>query len=260
MRIITFASGSSGNCALISLGGAHILIDAGISCRRIREQLALNGLGTEDLSAILITHEHADHIGGLATMVKRCAAPVCAPRAVASALLRCVPGVEAVLRVVPVGETFRLGGVGIRAFHTPHDTPESVGWRLTGESGETFALATDMGCVTEEIREGLSGADAVMIEANHDADMLRTGPYPYPLKKRILSDHGHLSNESCASLAALLAEQGTRCIILGHLSRENNTPQKAFRAVASALEGTGARLYVAPAAEKLTVELEEALC
>ena len=149
-----------------------------------------------------------------------------------------------------------MDGVTLRAFHTPHDTEESVGWRVSG-AGETFALATDMGHVTEEIRDGLLGARVALIEANHDVDMLKNGPYPFPLKKRILSDHGHLSNDDCAALAALLAEHGTKCIVLGHLSRENNTPRRAFDTVNAALSGQNAQLYVAPAAERLTLELEK---
>ena len=256
MRITTFASGSSGNCALVSLNGAHFLIDAGISFKRIKEHLALSGLVPEALSAVLITHEHSDHISGLATLSKRCAVPVCAPRTVANRLRYAVPDVEPILREAPVGEAFTLDGVTVRAFHTPHDTDESVGWRLSAADG-TFALATDMGRVTEEIEDGLRGADAVVIEANHDIDMLRAGPYPFHLKKRILSDRGHLSNEGCAALAAYLAENGTEYIVLGHLSRENNTPERAFRAVSAALEGTNAQLYVAPASERLTLELEK---
>ena len=255
MRIVTFASGSSGNCTLVSLGGTHFLIDAGISWRRITEHLALSGLAPADLSAVLITHEHSDHISGLATMVKRSTVPVCAPRTVAGALRRCVPGIESCLRVVPAGEEAEIGGVTVLPFRTPHDTEESVGWRLSCPE-ETFALATDMGAVTEEIAAGLLGADAVLIEANHDVDMLRTGPYPFPLKRRILSDHGHLSNDGCAALAAMLADHGTKYVILGHLSRENNTPRRAFDTVRAALDGKNTQLYVAPATERLTLEIK----
>ena len=261
MRIITFASGSSGNCVLVSMGESHILLDAGISFKRIKDQLSLSGLTPGELSAVLITHEHSDHISGLGTMVKRCAVPVFAPRTVANHLRAAVPGIEHALCELPVGEDSRVGSVAVRAFHTPHDTPESVGYRLSA-GGETFALATDMGEATEEIKAGLLGADAVLIESNHDVDMLRMGPYPAALKRRILSEHGHLSNENCAALAARLAESGTRYIILGHLSRENNTPSLAYRTVSAALEGFhgGVQLCVAPASERLTVEAEAAVC
>ena len=255
MRVTCFASGSSGNCALLSAGGSHILLDAGISFRRIRENLALSGLAPEALSAILITHEHSDHIGGLASLVKRCEIPVCAPRTVAGHLHRTVAGVEKCLRVLPE-ETVEMDSFRLRWFHTPHDTEESVGWRIESDEG-CFALATDMGCVTEEIRAGLSGADVVLIEANHDEEMLRCGPYPAALKRRILSDHGHLSNEACGALAAYLADRGTKQIILGHLSRENNPPEQAFRAVKAALGDRDTGLFVAPPAERLTLEYEK---
>ena len=234
MRVVTFASGSSGNCTLVSLGRAHFLIDAGISWRRIREQLSLSGVKPEALSAVLITHEHTDHISGLATMSRRCDAPVLAPRTVANRLRGKIPDVAERLREFPVGQRVEIDGVTVLAFHTPHDTDESVGWRLEADEG-CFALATDMGEVTPEIREGLAGADCALIEANHDPELLRYGPYPYALKRRILSTHGHLSNPECAALAVFLAENGTRDLILGHLSRENNVPALAWQTVAEAL-------------------------
>lgn len=252
MRLTTFASGSTGNCALLTMDGVHILLDAGISCRRICEHLSLSGVRSEDLAAILITHEHSDHIAGLATLLKRCAAPVCAPRAVAGSLDRTVAGVAARLRVVNPGEPFSLGGLSLRCFSTSHDTAQSVGWRVEGE--HSFALATDTGCVTPEVEAGLLGAEAVLIEANHDVDMLLSGPYPWHLKRRILSERGHLSNADCAALAVRLAESGTRQILLGHLSRENNSPARAFGTVAAALGGRAA-LYVAPAEDRFTLEV-----
>ena len=252
MRLVTFASGSSGNCALLSLDGVHLLLDAGISFRRIRAELARSGLAPEDLTAVLITHEHTDHIAGLATLTKCCAAPVCAPRIVARQLERTVAGAAARLRVFAPGVPETLAGLRVACFPTSHDTAQSVGWRVEGSA--VFALATDTGCVTPEMRSALSGADCVLLEANHDLDMLRTGPYPVYLKRRILSPRGHLSNADCAALAAELAQSGTRQIVLGHLSRENNTPALAYRAVQAALAGTPAALCVAPADTRLTVE------
>ena len=253
MRLTTFASGSSGNCALLSMDGVHILLDAGISCRRICEHLRLTGINCEDLAAILITHEHSDHIAGLATLAKRCAAPICAPRAVAGYLDRTIAGVSLRLRVTAPEEHLRFGAVTVRCFRTSHDSAESVGWRADGPSG-SFALATDSGCVTPEMREGLRGARCVLIEANHDVDMLLSGPYPPYLKRRILSERGHLSNDDCAALAADLAREGTRQILLGHLSRENNSPARALQTVSAALSDSGAAVYVAPADGRITLE------
>ena len=185
--------------------------------------------------------------------------PVYAPRTVAARLSGMLPEIDGCLRVIPVGESFLLGSLFVRAFHTLHDTDESVGYRIRGEA--EFALATDMGCVTEEIVQGLRGADTVLIESNHDEQMLRYGGYPIYLKRRILSDRGHLSNANCALLARTLAESGTSRIVLGHLSRENNKPELALAASRAALEGTGAWLCCAPVSGCLTVPVERrALC
>jgi len=159
------------------------------------------------------------------------------------------------MHVIPTGERFRIGGLGIRAFHTPHDTDESVGYRVEGNG--VFALATDMGHVTDEIFDGLLGADTVLIESNHDPDMLYDGPYPAQLKRRVLSDHGHLSNGDCAALAARLVENGTQTVILGHISRENNRPELAMETTGLLLRGSGARLYCAPPWGCLSVEVKE---
>ena len=253
MRLITFASGSGGNCALLTLDGVHLLLDAGISWRRICAELERSGIRPEELAAVLITHEHSDHIAGLGTLVRHCSAPICAPRIVARHLERTVAGAAARLRVCEPGTPETVGMLRVYCFPTSHDTDESVGWRVEGSA--VFALATDTGCVTPEIEAGLRGADAVLIEANHDPEMLRTGPYPVYLKRRILSARGHLSNDDCAALAATLARSGTRQIVLGHLSRENNTPALAYRAVHDALAGTQAHLCVAPADDRMTVEV-----
>lgn len=256
MRLTTFASGSSGNCALLQCGGTSLLLDAGISFRRIRDALAVSGLTIADLSAVLVTHEHSDHISGIATMLRHSGVPFFAPRTVLRRLCAASAGVEARMHPVAPGKSFNVGEVRVTPFATPHDTAESVGWRVEGDG--VFGLATDLGCVTDEIFAGLAGADAVLIEANHDVDMLRAGPYPAALKRRILSDHGHLSNERCGELAAYLSDRGTQYIVLGHLSRENNTPDRAYRAVADALAGRDARLYTAPADGRFTVEFGRA--
>ena len=244
MEIRVFASGSSGNCLLLSSGRSHILIDAGISKRRIEQSLAQSGLSMREIGGVLITHEHSDHISGLKMLMKYYAIPVYAPRTVANRLRGCLPEAEPVLHVIPVNEPFEIGDLSVTAFHTPHDTDESVGYRVEGQG--VFALATDMGHVTEEVFDALSGADTVLIESNHDEEMLRYGPYPVYLKRRILSDSGHLSNACCAQLARKLALGGTKQIILGHLSRENNTPAIAMHAARESTAGLPVELYCAP--------------
>ena len=256
MQVSVFASGSSGNCLLLSSGDTNILIDAGISMRRVLSALAQTGHTVQDIGGVLITHEHSDHISGLAMLCKHHRLPIYAPHTVASRLSGQLPMLEGCLRLAPVGENFAVGGLVVRSFHTPHDTDESVGYRVEGDG--VFALATDMGCVTEEVRAGLLGADTVLIEANHDEEMLRYGPYPVYLKRRILSDRGHLSNDSCAALARQLAESGTKRIILGHLSRENNTPERAMAAARQALLGTETELYCAPVSGCLQLSVGKA--
>lgn len=231
------------------------MIDAGISMKRIRENLSLSGLSPESLSGILITHEHSDHINGLEMMIKYHATPVYAPETLAGNLRSAVRGIGQYLRVIPVGESFELGNMNVTAFHTPHDTDESVGYRM--EQGCALGFATDMGCVTDEVLDALCGCEAVLIEANHDTDMLMQGPYPPCLKRRILSPHGHLSNDDCARLALTLAESGTKYIVLGHLSRENNTPDLACKTVRMALGDRDTYLATAPMAGRLTVCVEE---
>ena len=258
MTIRIFASGSSGNCLLLSSGGTHILIDAGISMRRVKSALACAGLTIQDIGGVLITHEHSDHISGLKMLLKYYALPLYAPHTVAARLCGMLPDAVDCMHVIPVGESFRVGSLQVRAFHTPHDTDESVGYRVEGEG--CFAMATDMGHVSQEVVEGLLGADIALIESNHDLEMLRNGGYPFYLKRRILSARGHLSNADCALLARQLAESGTGAIALGHLSRENNRPELALRETAAALEGLETRLCCAPADGLLCLETEAVPC
>lgn len=257
MQVHVFASGSSGNCLLVEDRDSRILIDAGISKRRVDAALHSLGLTMRDIRGVLITHEHSDHISGLESLGKSGAA-VYAPHTVAARILGMKPGLYGSVQVIPVGETFLLGGLRVTAFHTSHDTDESVGYRIEGTG--VYAHATDTGCVTEEMRASLLGADTVLLESNHDEEMLRYGPYPFYLKKRILSDRGHLSNTACAAFARELAERGTGRIILGHLSRENNTPGKAMAETGLALLGTETELYCAPVLGCLTVPVEKKLC
>lgn len=259
MKVQVFASGSGGNCLLVSSGSTHIMIDAGISLRRMNDALASAGLTMREVSGVLITHEHSDHISGLQTLLKHHRPQIWAPRTVASRLWGMLPEIDGCLRTMPLDRAQPLGRLFVRAFPTPHDTDQSVGYRIEGDG--IFAMATDMGSVTPEVLAGLRGAGTVLIEANHDEELLRYGRYPMYLKKRILSERGHLSNADCAQLARTLAGEGARHIILGHLSRENNRPELALRAVSAALAGSEAKLYCAPVSGLLTVPVEkEELC
>lgn len=239
----TLASGSSGNALLCSRGSVHILVDAGISCRRITAGLRQLGLEPEALSAILITHTHSDHISGLATLVKRCGAPIYASPETARGLAYRIAGLKSRLCSCAEGASFSIGACTVTSFRTSHDAPGSMGFRL-----DDAGILTDTGYVTEEAAETLSGVPLLVLEANHDVDLLRGGPYPYYLKQRILSDEGHLSNAAAGDFAARSARDGTERIILAHLSKENNTPAAALEAVSAALRAADClpKLSVAP--------------
>ena len=257
MKLTVFASGSTGNCALVQGGGRSVLIDAGISARRIRAGLARAGLLPSDLDGVFVTHEHADHIKGLATLLKYDPVTVYAPGTVRGAIHRAIPGADVYTRELVPERALELGTLTVTAFPTPHDTPQSVGYRLEAADG-CLGFATDTGCVTDTMLRYLAGAQIALIEANHDVAMLKNGPYPPHLQKRILSDRGHLSNAECTFLASVLAQTGTRRIVIGHLSKENNLPGLALRTVQRGVEGTEASVSVAP--ELGFLEVESAPC
>ena len=243
MELHTLASGSSGNAALLSRDGTHILLDAGISCRRITTALRQLGLTPEDLTGIFITHCHADHISGLSTIVKHWDVPIYASGETCRQMDYRIAGIGRRLCPLAVGETVSVGYMTVTAFSTAHDAPGACGYRV-----DSAGFLTDTGYVTDAAAETLSGVPLLVLEANHDIETLRCGPYPYYLKQRILGDWGHLSNEAAADFARRCAENGTREIVLAHLSRENNTPVMAYDAVARALAAldTPPELSVAP--------------
>ena len=260
MRLTVFASGSAGNCALAEAGGAALLVDCGISLRRLRGFLAAEGLAPEELDGVFITHEHRDHISGLQMLTKRCRLPIYALHGVASRLAGMLPETEELLRPMRAMEGESVGGAVLTAFETQHDTPFSAGLRIDSPEG-AVGVCTDLGAVTDAVRGALAGVRAALIEANHDEGMLLCGPYPPLLKRRILSANGHLSNEDCAGLAVFLAENGAQTLILGHISLENNTPGRALNAVAAALSRAGcdAELLAAPPLGAVSAELKS-LC
>lgn len=253
--ICSLASGSSGNALVLSCGSTHILLDAGISCLRIKKGLAQLGLTPEKLSAILITHPHSDHTGGLATFTKQYSVPVYASLAAAEALALQIPSLLPRLRCFAAGDAFEVGDVLVQSFPTHHDAPGSVDFRIDGE-GFSFGALTDTGIITEAAAELLPGVDTLLLESNHDVAIVQTGPYPYHLKQRILGDRGHLSNETAAAFAAEAVARGTRQVILAHLSKDNNTPARAEAASRDALMGQG-ELYIAPREDLLRLDLRE---
>lgn len=251
--LCTLASGSSGNSTLISDGRTHVLIDMGISLRQLGSCLSRFALTPGDLSAVLVTHEHNDHVKGLEVLCRRTAVPVYASQGTYFAL-----GAGVKSRVTPfnTGGAFGLGGLWVDTFKTPHDSADSCGFRIEGK-GLSVGYMTDSGHVPPHALDALSGASHIVLESNHDVPMLRKGPYPAFLKKRILSPDGHLSNADAAQAAAYLAKLSTKSFTLAHLSRENNLPGLAFEAVTAALAETGVSVQVAPEGMGQPVYFEE---
>ena len=250
LTLTTLASGSSGNCALLSDGETHLLLDAGISCRRICTALAGLNIPPESLAGVLITHEHADHISGLSTLHKRFRLPVYTSPGTARQLCYRIAALEDVVRTCAPGSSFTVGGLDVETFPISHDAAEPMGFAVSSGDRKA-ALVTDLGVVTQAVRDGMAGAQLVLVEANHDPDWVRSGRYPYYLQARILGEKGHLSNEEGGALALSAVDGGARAVVLAHLSRENNPPQRAFDAVSAILSAHGARepgltLAVAP--------------
>ena len=249
-RICPLFSGSSGNCTYIGQGDAHILIDVGVSAKRICQRLGEIGVDFRQISAIFITHEHNDHIKGLETLTKKYNLPIYMSQGTADAISEfCSEGVKNNIKIID--KNICVDGIEVLRFATSHDCVDSSGYRVNlGE--RSFAVCTDTGVVTDEIRKNLEGCELVLLESNHDLNMLRMGPYPLQLKRRILADNGHLSNVSCANELPNLVKKGTMRFILGHLSRQNNTDDSAYNEANTALnlagftEGLDYILYIAP--------------
>lgn len=234
-RLCPLFSGSSGNSYYIGSRSAGLLIDAGRSARQLDNMLRLCGIDPLAIQGILVTHEHSDHVIGLRVFARKYGLPVFASAGTLSALGSTLEDVK----TYPVETGLQLAGMTVDPFHTSHDCAEPMGFRVKTEDGRRFALSTDLGYLSEEVRESLLGTDLVVIESNHDPEMLRTGPYPYPLKQRILSDQGHLSNGACAGFLPELAKSGTKRFLLAHLSRENNSPALALETSLSSLVQAG---------------------
>lgn len=238
MELRIFASGSSGNAALLSTGKGRLLLDAGISMRRVVSGLRAEGVDPATLSGILITHAHSDHISGLNMIEKYHRLPVYCTAPCAEELLSAAPQVAGYLHKIEPLNPFAVNGLTITAIPTSHDAAGSVGWRID-DGSHSMALITDLGYVSPEIMAVATGAELIVLEANYDPESLRLGPYPFYLQERIRSRYGHLSNEDSAAFAVFLAKNGAKQIVLAHLSQENNSPAMALEAVRTALERAG---------------------
>ncbi len=251
MRIVSLASGSSGNCTLIVSEQARLLIDAGIPKRQILQRLERVLGPLPRIDAILVTHEHTDHIVGLGRAARALHCPIYASEGTAPFVEPLLTGSEKLI-TFKVEESFHIRDLSIEPFRTPHDAADPCGFLIEEESlfagiNKRIAVATDLGSVTDEIRERLLPCDLVMLEANHDIEMLLNGWYPQDLKQRILSDVGHLSNDAAGETLGYLSRKGRlRTAVLMHLSKNNNRPALALQTVQEHLDGAEVAVAVAP--------------
>ena len=233
MRLCSIASGSSGNCIYVGSEKTHILVDTGISKKRIEEGLAELDVRGEELSGIFITHEHIDHIQGLGVFCRKYNVPIYASKGTIVGIQTCktigkMP--EGILHEISVDELFEIGDLKVRPFAISHDANEPTGFRIEGED-KAIAVATDLGTYDDYIVDNLKGLNAILLEANHDTHMVEVGPYPYPLKQRVLGNKGHLSNELSGRLLCDILHDKLTCVLLGHLSKDNNYAQLAYETV-----------------------------
>ncbi len=233
MRFCSIASGSSGNCIYVGSDHAHVLVDAGISGKKIEAGLNTLDLCARDIDGILLTHEHSDHIKGLGVMARKYEIPIYATGGTVDAMSRIsslgkLP--EGIFREIREDEPFQIKDLSINPFTIPHDAAQPVGYRLEC-AGHSVGIATDLGKYNEYIVDSLKDLDALLLEANHDIRMLQVGKYPYYLKQRILGDRGHLSNENAGRLLCRLLHDNLKAVFLGHLSKENNYEALAYETV-----------------------------
>ena len=236
LQVSVLASGSKGNATFVAIDGAKILVDVGISATRIKKALAAENVDAADLDAVLLTHEHRDHVAGLATLSKWYHLPIYSRRKTLASLPISIQQAIASPLLHPVDGAFRLAGLSIMPFSTSHDAADPVGWRLAGS--RTVAVCTDLGFVTQTVEAAIDGTDVLVLEANHDPAVLKDGRYPWPLKRRILSNRGHLANADAAWAIARMQHR-PKDVFLAHLSQENNTPDLAYETVSGILKGQG---------------------
>ncbi|MGD1147107.1 MAG: MBL fold metallo-hydrolase [Thermoanaerobaculaceae bacterium] len=253
MRISVLASGSSGNAVVVEADGVCVLIDCGISYRQLAVRMKPLGLDPGRIEAVLLTHEHDDHVKGLEVFLRRHAVPVLATAGTLGGMALQPPST----RLLASGREVRLGGLTVVPVQTCHDAREPVGFVL--ESGHRrVGLVTDTGVFTGLLTERLSECHAVLLECNHDRDLLRVGPYPWPLKQRIASRTGHLSNDQACAALERLAHSQLEVVVGMHLSQTNNRPEMVKRELSAALSGSRVRLEVASQHSALVIETGEA--
>lgn len=233
MRLLSICSGSSGNCIYVGSDNTHLLIDAGVSGKKIEAGLNAADISGNDINGILVTHEHSDHISAIGVMARRYNIPIYATSGTIQGIIASpsTGNIDDSLFVAINGDSdFNIGDINVHAHSISHDAREPVAYRIN-HNEKSVGIVTDLGKFDDNLVNAFSDLNALLIESNHDVNMLQVGRYPYPLKQRILGDKGHLSNESCGRLLCRLLNDGLDHILLGHLSAENNLPELAYEAV-----------------------------
>ena len=238
MKAYMLFSSSEGNCCYIKSGKEEILIDAGLSAKKISESLLKLGTSLENISSIFITHEHIDHIRGLNVICRHRRIPVYVPPESLEFIAASAPWADELLVENGNGSSVSVESMKITAFETPHDSLGSVCFRIEDEE-TALGYATDIGHLTPNVRKCLLGCENVVIESNYDSEMLKNGPYPYTIKKRIMGNNGHLSNFDCSNFLPELVNSGTKNFVLAHLSKTNNKPHIAFAESRGVLNSKG---------------------
>ncbi|MCK8824972.1 MBL fold metallo-hydrolase [Fuchsiella alkaliacetigena] len=243
LEVCSLASGSSGNSIYIASAKKKLLIDAGLSGKKISNRLAQINIEGSQLDAILITHEHQDHIKGAGVLSRRFDLPIYATEKTWAVAEQKLGKITAENRCVMNKAGLEIGDIGIDCFSLPHDAEDPVGYALHSQ-GRKVAIATDIGCMTQELLGNLAEAELVILEANHDLEMLKTGPYPWSLKRRIMSEQGHLCNDEAGATAVELVKNSVQRILLAHLSKDNNVPELAYLTIKNMLVDAGIDLDV----------------
>lgn len=259
MKICALYSGSSGNSIFISnkesasvfynrgnqggfSSGTNILVDVGVNGKEIQSAMQAIEESMSDIHGILLTHEHVDHMRGIGVVMRRYNIPLYVNEKTWNRMQQLAIGKISpdLVHIIESGSTFEIGDLSIQSFRTPHDAAESVGYRINS-ARSSVSVFTDIGCISENLLDCVSGSNAIFIESNYDTDMLWSGPYPWPLKKRIDGANGHLSNYDCARTIGKLLDKGTSRFVLSHLSKENNSPELALKASTEYLSEIGAK-------------------
>ena len=242
MKFCSLYSGSSGNSIFIASDNAKVLIDAGLAGKKIDDALKHIGEESSSIDGIFITHEHIDHIKGVGVLSRKYDIPIYANDNTWAVMDKNIGKIkEDNIRIMDRRSSITINDLEIRSFNIPHDAIAPVGYTVS-YAGKNASVVTDFGVFTEEIRDNIIDSDIILLESNHDVNMLRMGPYPYKLKLRVLGENGHLSNEDCGSaIVSLLKNDKKKQIVLGHLSGTNNHPDLAYQTVVDVLSANGIR-------------------